>query len=81
VLTFFSFALAALPTQSGNGFGFVNTCSFIGGTVRVTGGGIVFALEGFAGDLAAVKIEQQLRAWPKRVPADREDRVFRATKC
>jgi hypothetical protein len=27
----------------------VNTCSFLGGTVCVTGGGIVFALEGFAG--------------------------------
>src|SRR5262245_48790278 len=27
-------------------------------------------------DLAAVEIEQQLRAWPKRVRADREDRVL-----
>ena len=27
-------------------------------------------------DLAAVEIEQQLRAWPKRVGADREDRVL-----
>jgi len=43
-------ALAALPpTQSGKGSGLVNTCSFLGGTVGVTGGGIVFALEGFAG--------------------------------
>ena len=43
-------SLAALPpTQSGKGSGLVNTCSFLGGTVGVTGGGIVFALEGFAG--------------------------------
>jgi MFS family permease len=43
-------ALAALPeTQSGKGSGLVNTCSFLGGTVGVTCGGIVFALTGFPG--------------------------------
>jgi len=43
-------ALAALPaTQSGKGSGLVNTCSFLGGTVGVTCGGIVFALIGFPG--------------------------------
>jgi MFS family permease len=43
-------ALAALPaTQSGNGSGLVNTCSFLGGTVGVTCGGIVFAVFGFPG--------------------------------
>jgi len=43
-------ALAALPvTQSGKGSGLVNTCSFLGGTVGVTCGGIVSALSGFPG--------------------------------
>jgi MFS family permease len=43
-------ALAALPeTQSGKGSGLVNTCSFLGGTVGVTCGGVVFAFAGFPG--------------------------------
>ena len=43
-------ALAALPaTQSGKGSGLVNTSSFLGGTVGVTCGGLVFGLAGFAG--------------------------------
>jgi MFS family permease len=43
-------ALATLPpTQSGKGSGLVNTCSFLGGTVGVTCGGIVFAFFGFPG--------------------------------
>ena len=43
-------ALAALPaTQSGKGSGLVNTCSFLGGTVGVTCGGLVFAVAGFPG--------------------------------
>jgi predicted MFS family arabinose efflux permease len=46
-------ALAALPvTQSGKGSGLVNTCSFLGGTVAVTCGGIVSALSGFPGVVA-----------------------------
>jgi len=43
-------ALATLPpTQSGKGSGLVNTCSFLGGTVGVTCGGIAFAFFGFPG--------------------------------
>jgi len=43
-------ALAALPeTQSGEGSGLVNSSSFLGGTVGVTCGGIVFGLAGFPG--------------------------------
>ncbi len=41
-------ALAALPqTQTGKGSGILNSCSFLGGTVGVTCGGIVFGLAGF----------------------------------
>jgi DHA2 family multidrug resistance protein-like MFS transporter len=48
-------ALAALPkTQAGKGSGIVNSCSFLGGTVGVTCGGIVFEFAGFAGVLALV---------------------------
>ncbi len=43
-------ALAALPaTQAGKGSGLLNTSSFLGGTVGVTCGGIVFEHGGFAG--------------------------------
>jgi MFS family permease len=42
--------LTALPeSRAGKGSGLLNTCSFLGGTVGVTCGGIVFALSGFAG--------------------------------
>jgi predicted MFS family arabinose efflux permease len=45
-------ALAALsPTQAGKGSGMLNSCSFLGGTVGVTCGGIVFKLAGFSGVL------------------------------
>ena len=41
--------LAALPqTQAGQGSGMLNACSFLGGTVGVTCGGIIFGLAGFA---------------------------------
>ncbi|HKS19015.1 MAG TPA: MFS transporter [Bradyrhizobium sp.] len=44
--------LAALPQQqAGKGSGMLNSCSFLGGTVGVTFGGIVFALAGFSGVL------------------------------
>jgi MFS family permease len=44
--------LATLPQlQAGKGSGMLNSCSFLGGTVGVTFGGIVFALTGFAGVL------------------------------
>jgi MFS family permease len=47
--------LAALPqTQAGKGSGVLNSCSFLGGTVGVTVGGIVFDLAGFEGVLALV---------------------------
>jgi hypothetical protein len=47
--------LAALPqTKAGKGSGVLNSCSFLGGTVRVTGGGIVFGLAGFGGVLVLV---------------------------
>ena len=42
--------LAALPqTQAGQGSGMLNACSFLGGTVGVTCGGIIFGHAGFAG--------------------------------
>jgi hypothetical protein len=45
--------LATLPqTQAGNGSGILNSCSFLGGTIGVTCGGIVFAFAGFQGVLA-----------------------------
>src|SRR4051794_39382900 len=44
--------LAALPpTQAGKGSGVLNACSFLGGTIGVTCGGIVFAEASFAGVL------------------------------
>jgi MFS family permease len=47
--------LAALaPTQTGKGSGVLNSCSFLGGTVGVTGGGIAFGVAGFEGVLALV---------------------------
>ena len=45
--------LATLPqTQAGKGSGMLNSCSFLGGTIGVTCGGIVFGLAGFPGVLA-----------------------------
>jgi MFS family permease len=42
--------LATLPQlQAGKGSGMLNSCSFLGGTVGVTFGGILFALAGFPG--------------------------------
>jgi MFS family permease len=47
--------LAALSeTQTGKGSGILNSCSFLGGTVGVTGGGIVFGVAGFEGVLVLV---------------------------
>jgi len=44
--------LATLPPlQAGKGSGMLNSCSFLGGTVGVTFGGILFALTGFSGVL------------------------------
>ena len=48
-------ALATLPsTQTGKGSGVLNSCSFLGGTVGVTVGGLVFGHTGFVGVLALV---------------------------
>jgi len=47
--------LAALAeTQTGKGSGVFNSCSFLGGTVGVTAGGIVFGVTGFDGVLVLV---------------------------
>jgi hypothetical protein len=55
--------LAALPrTGTGQGSGVLNSCSFLGGTIGVTCGGIVFALVGFSGVLALVVISALLGA-------------------
>jgi predicted MFS family arabinose efflux permease len=45
---------ALLPTQTGKGSGVLNSCSFLGGTVGVTGGAIVFGFAGFGGVLVLV---------------------------
>ncbi len=47
--------LAALSdSQSGQGSGMLNSCSFLGGTVGVTCGGIAFGQAGFAGALSVI---------------------------
>jgi MFS family permease len=49
--------LATLPQlQAGKGSGLLNSCSFLGGTVGVTFGGIVFALTGFSGVLVLLGV-------------------------
>ncbi|MEH2592238.1 MFS transporter [Bradyrhizobium sp. AZCC 1721] len=49
--------LATLPqSQAGKGSGLLNSCSFLGGTVGVTFGGIVFALTGFPGVLVLLGV-------------------------
>jgi MFS family permease len=49
--------LAALPqTQAGQGSGMLNASSFLGGTVGVTCGGIIFGVAGFAGVLLLVTL-------------------------
>ena len=56
-------ALAALaPTQAGKGSGVINSCSFLGGTVGVTCGGIVFGIGGFANVLALVALSALVSA-------------------
>jgi predicted MFS family arabinose efflux permease len=55
--------LAALAqTQTGKGSGVLNSCSFLGGTVGVTGGGIVFGLAGFRGVLVLVALSALIGA-------------------
>lgn len=55
--------LAALPpAETGSGSGVLNSCSFLGGTVGVTVGGIAFGLAGFRGVLALVGLSALLIA-------------------
>ena len=55
--------LGALPqTQAGKGSGMLNSCSFLGGTVGVTLGGIAFAVWGFPGVLALLALSGVLAA-------------------
>ena len=55
--------LGALPlTDAGKGSGMLNSCSFLGGTVGVTLGGIAFAAWGFAGVLALLGLSGVLAA-------------------
>jgi MFS family permease len=55
--------LGALPqTQVGKGSGMLNSCSFLGGTVGVTLGGIAFAVVGFSGVLALLGFSGLLAA-------------------
>jgi MFS family permease len=67
--------LAALPqTQAGQGSGMLNAFSFLGGTVGVTCGGIIFGVAGFASVLLLVALSALvgaalslwLRAWRER---------------
>jgi predicted MFS family arabinose efflux permease len=56
-------ALAALSqTQTGKGSGIINSCSFLGGTVGVTCGGIVFEFAGFAGVLVLLGLSALVSA-------------------
>jgi MFS transporter, DHA2 family, multidrug resistance protein len=56
-------ALAALSqTQTGKGSGIVNSCSFLGGTVGVTCGGIVFEFAGFTGVLGLLGLSALVSA-------------------
>jgi MFS transporter, DHA2 family, multidrug resistance protein len=55
--------LAALSeTQTGKGSGILNSCSFLGGTIGVTGGGIVFSVAGFGGVLVLVGLSALVSA-------------------
>jgi len=51
-----------VPTQTGKGSGMLNSCSFLGGTVGVTLGGIAFAVTGFPGVLALLGFSGLLAA-------------------
>jgi MFS family permease len=49
-------------TQTGKGSGVLNSCSFLGGTVGVTVGGIVFGVTGFGGVLVLVGLSALISA-------------------
>jgi MFS family permease len=55
--------LAALSeAQTGKGSGVLNSCSFLGGTVGVTAGGIVFGVTGFGGVLVLIGLSALIGA-------------------
>jgi hypothetical protein len=55
--------LAALPSaHAGQGSGVINACSFLGGTIGVTSGGIIYGLDGFAGVLLLLMVPAALAA-------------------
>jgi hypothetical protein len=55
--------LAALPpTQAGKGSGVLNACSFLGGTIGVTCGGIVFSKASLAGVLVLLALSALVSA-------------------
>jgi DHA2 family multidrug resistance protein-like MFS transporter len=55
--------LAALSeAQTGKGSGVLNSCSFLGGTIGVTAGGIVFGVIGFGGVLVLVGLSALITA-------------------
>jgi len=51
-----------LPTQAGKGSGMINSCSFLGGTIGVTLGGLLFRSVGFSGVLALLGFTALLAA-------------------
>jgi MFS family permease len=68
--------LAALtPAETGRGSGVLNSCSFLGGTVGVTGGGIAFGLAGLQGVLALIGLSALLIAALSLAIGDREART------
>jgi len=64
--------LATLPpTQAGKGSGMLNSCSFLGGTVGVTFGGLIFASTGLSGVLVLLGVSALASAaLCLRLPAD-----------
>jgi MFS family permease len=56
-------ALSALPsTQTGQGSGIVNACTFLGGSCGVAGGAMAFALGGFLAVLAMIALAGMIGA-------------------
>src|SRR5262249_59416830 len=55
--------LAALPADAaGQASGILNSCSFLGGTVGVTAGGIALGIAGFPGVLAVIALSALIGA-------------------
>jgi MFS family permease len=55
--------IALAETPAGKGSGLLNSCSFLGGTVGVTCGGIVFTLTGFPGVIVLLGLSALIGAW------------------